>query len=253
MKFFPAILSLMLTSPAFGQNAADEFYDPAAMAAARDNVQQMHGNTLNSLFIGERLENQDHDGNSNLVWEAQGWVGYDLNKLWLKTEGHYDNENNDTEEFELQALWSHAISPFWDIQAGWRHDFEDTPRNYAVIGLMGLAPYWFEMDAAAFISEDSDASARLEAEYELRFTQRLILQPRMELNYAFSEDLDAGIGQGLHKANLGLRLRYEFKREIAPYLGVAWEKSFGDTADLLNNAGQDSSETSFVLGLRVWY
>lgn len=246
-------LLLLAGTQAVAQNAADEFYDPAAMAAARERVRQMHGDSLNSLIIGERLENQIYDGDSNLVWEAQGWIGYDLNKLWLKTEGHYNNENNDTEEFELQALWSHAISPFWDFQAGWRHDFQDTHRDFAVVGLMGLAPYWFEIDAAAFISEDGDASARLEAEYELRFTQRLILQPRLELNYTFSEDLEAGIGKGMHKGHLGLRLRYEFKREIAPYLGVAWEKSYGNTGSLLRAAGKDSSETSVVMGLRLWY
>ncbi len=245
---------LLLAGPqARAQNAADEYYDPAVMAAVRESVQHMHGDSLNSLLIAERLENQMHDGDSALIWEAQGWIGYDLNKLWLKTEGLYNNESNDTEEFELQALWSHAISPFWDFQAGWRHDSEENSRNYAVIGLMGLAPYWFEIDAAAFISEDGDTSARLEAEYELRFTQRLILQPRMELNYAFSEDLEAGIGQGLHKANLGLRLRYEFKREIAPYLGIAWEKSFGNTAEILRSSGMDNEETSLVLGLRAWY
>lgn len=244
---------LFAGTQANAQNAADEFYDPAAMAAARERVRHMHGDSLNSLIIAERLENQVHDGDRALVWEAQGWIGYDLNKLWLKTEGHFNNETNDTEEFELQALWSHAIAPFWDIQAGWRHDFEDTPKDYAVIGLMGLAPYWFEMDAAAFISEDGATSARLEAEYELRFTQRLILQPRMELNYAFTDDIDNGIGKGLNRAHLGLRLRYEFKREIAPYLGIAWEKSFGNTADLLRSSGMDNEEASLVLGLRAWY
>jgi len=243
---------LVTTVYAYGQQAED-FYDPAAMAAARDVLKQSHGDSLNYQVIGERLENQVHDGDKNLVWEAQGWVGYDLNKLWLKTEGHYDNEESQTEEFEFQALWSHAISPFWDFQAGWRHDFEDTDRDYAVIGLMGLAPYWFEMDSAAFISEDGDISARLEAEYEMRFTQRLILQPRMELNYAFHDDMQAGIGQGLHKTHLGLRLRYEFKREIAPYLGIAWEKSFGDTAEMLQAAGKENSEASLVMGIRLWY
>ena len=252
MRLMLLLLCLCTCIMKYGQQAED-FYDPAAMAAAREAVRQNHGDSLNYLVIGERLENQVHDGNSNLVWEAQGWVGYDLDKLWLKTEGHYDIDNNQTEEFEFQALWSHAISPFWDIQAGWRHDFEDTDRDYAVIGLMGLAPYWFEMDSAAFISEDGDISARLEAEYEMRFTQRLILQPRMELNYAFNDDMQAGIGQGLHKAHLGLRLRYEFKREIAPYLGIAWEKSFGDTAEMLQAAGKENSEASLVMGIRLWY
>jgi len=243
----------LLAASAAGAQPTEDFHDPAAMTQARDHLLHMHGDSLNYLVIGERLEHQVHDGDSSLLWEAQGWVGYDLNKLWLKTEGHVDNETNDTEAFEFQALWSHAIAPFWDIQAGWRHDFEDASRDHAVIGLMGLAPYWFEVDAAAFLSDDGDASARLEAEYELRFTQRLILQPRMELNYAFSAVPEAGIGQGLHKGEFGLRLRYEFKRDIAPYLGVAWEKTWGETANLLEAAGKDASETSFILGLRLWY
>ena len=252
MKSLLAIFCLLAASTAWAQPAQDG-HNPAAMAQARDHLLQMHGDSLNYLVIGERLENQVHDGDSSLVWEAQGWVGYDTNKLWLKSEGLYDNEANDTQAFELQALWSHAISPWWDVQAGWRHNFEDASRDYAVIGLMGLAPYWFEVDAAAFLSDDGDASARLEAEYELRFTQRLILQPRVELNYAFSDVPEAGIGQGMHTGEFGLRLRYEFRREIAPYLGVAWEKSWGETANLLRAAGKDTSETSFILGLRLWY
>jgi copper resistance protein B len=250
-KFF---LFLCLLAPAVvsGQTAED-FHDPAAMAAASGMARHMHGDTLNYLVIAERLENQMHDGNNSLVWEAQGWVGYDINKLWLKSEGEYDFEANDTGAFELQALWSHAISPFWDIQLGLRHDFENVSQDYAVIGLMGLAPYWFEVDAAAFVSDAGDVSTRLEAEYELRFTQRLILQPRVEINYAFEDDLETGIGQGFNKVHAGLRLRYEFKREIAPYIGVAWEKAYGNTANRLAAAGQDNGEVSVVAGLRVWY
>jgi copper resistance protein B len=253
MKKFVLFILIFLSFQTAAQQAADAYYDPAAMAAARDNVRQMHGETLNSLIIGERLENQVHDGDSSLVWEAQGWIGFDLNKLWLKTEGHYDNEANDTEEFEMQALWSHAISPFWDFQVGIRHDFEPAvSKNYGVIGLIGLAPYWFELDAAAFVSEEGDVSTRVEAEYELRLSQRMILQPRMELNYAFSDDLETGIEQGLGKAHMGLRLRYEFKREIAPYIGVSWEKSYGNTADFFEDR-KHKSEVSFVAGLRIWY
>lgn len=245
MKKLFLFLVCLLSLPAFGQSADDA----AGMAAVRQQITRMHGETLNTLFIAERLENQINSGNNNTVWEAQGWVGYDRDKLWLKSEGE-----SDAGESELQALYSRAISPFWDLQVGLRHDFGTAQsRDYAVIGLMGLAPYWFELDAAAFISDEGDASARLEAEYELRFTQRLILQPRMELNYAFSDDLVNGIGKGMHQAHFGLRLRYEFKREIAPYLGVAWEKSYGKTANLLKSAGVDTDETSFVAGIRVWY
>lgn len=242
------VVILLISMQAAAQN------NHQAMANSSAMVKKMHGDSINSLVLGERLENQVHDGDNKLVWEAQGWIGRDINKLWLKTEGHYDSERNNTEEFELQALWSHAISPFWDFQAGIRHDFEpDISRDYAVIGFQGLAPYWFEIDAAAFFSDEGDASARLEAEYELRFTQRLILQPRMEFNYAFSDDLETGVGKGMNRVHIGLRLRYEIKREIAPYIGLAWEKSYGQTADMLRAAGKDNAESSVVLGLRLWY
>ena len=233
---------------AIAQTTADDYYDSIAMADARKKLQQGHGHTINSLFIGERLESRYNDGNNELVWEAQGWIGRDTSKLWLKTEGDEDGD-----EAEFQALFSRAISPFWDLQFGLRHDFKNVSRDYAVLSLMGLAPYWFELDAAAFISEKGDTSLRVEAEYELRFSQRLILQPRMELNYAFSEDLQTDIGQGLSQAHFGLRLRYEIKREVAPYFGVVWKKSFGETADLLKVSRKDTNETSMVVGLRVWY
>ena len=265
------IIGLLLAATVASAQDQSEFFDESAVHAAHEAAMASHGDSLNYLVIGERLENQVHDGEDRVVWEAQGWVGYDIDKLWLKTEGEYDSEANDTESFEFQALWSHAISPFWDIQAGLRHDFEPalswlppgppgttvsvtpTSRNYAVLGFMGLAPYWFEVDAAAFLSDEGDLSTRLEAEYELRFTQRLILQPRMELNYAFDDDLETGVGKGFNQVHAGLRLRYEFKREIAPYIGVAWEKAYGNTADRLAAAGQDNGEVSFVAGLRVWY
>jgi copper resistance protein B len=243
----------LLAAHAAGACAAQDAHEPGAMAHAKDHLLQMHGNSLNYLVIGERLENQVHDGESSLVWEAQGWFGYDINKLWVKTEGLYDSETNHTKDLELHALWSHAIAPYWDVQVGWRHDFEYSSRNYAVIGLMGLAPYWFEVDATAFLSDDGDASARLEAEYELRFSQRLILQPRVELNYDFSNVSEASFGQGMHTGEFGLRLRYEFRREIAPYLGVTWKKTWGGETSIMQTTKQNTNETSIVLGVRAWY
>ena len=226
----------------------------SAMALSTAMAQKMHGDSINFLLIGERLENQSHDGGNDLIWEAQGWIGGDINKLWMKTEGKYDRERGDTKEFELQALWSHAVSPFWDLQAGWRHDAEvDDGFDYLTIGFLGLAPYWFEVDVAAFISEKGTLSARLEAEYELRITQRMILQPRAELNFGFENDNEAELRRGLQKTHLGLRLRYEIRREFAPYLGLAWEKSFGESASILTARAEEASETSIVAGLRFWY
>lgn len=220
-----------------------------AMQQARHANMMMHGDALNYLVLGERFEWLEGD---HALWEAQGWVGRDLDKLWIKTEGW--RERSTTQRAEVQALYSRALAPFWDLQAGVRHDTgQGTTRSYAVIGLLGLAPYWFETDLAAFVSERGDLSLRLEAEYELRFTQRLLLQPRVELNYSLADDFAAGIGKGLGESGLGLRLRYEIRREFAPYLGVEWTRVFGNTADWRRGQGLAPEEVSVVAGLRFWY
>ena len=214
----------------------------------------MHGDSVNWLLLGDRFEYASGDSADAYQWEAQGWIGKDYNKFWVKTEGEYNTQANVTEEAELQLLFSHAVAPFWDLQTGIRHnEGEAASRDYAVLGVMGLAPYWFEVDAAAFLSDAGKLSARLEAEYELRFTQRLILQPRLELNYAFSDDALAEVWQGLHEASFGLRLRYELQREFAPYAGVEWWRAYGSTATLLERNGSVRNEFRVVAGLRFWY
>lgn len=226
---------------------------PAAVTEdeAHSHLMSEHGGSLNFLVLGERFEQGDDD---SAVWELQGWLGYDYDKLWLKSEGEYDTQANRTERSEVQALYSRAIAPFWDLQAGLRRDDAGSEaRTYGVIGLMGLAPYWFELDAAAFVSEQGKLSARLEAEYELRFTQKLLLQPRLELNYSFADDAQMRIGEGPGKASFGLRLRYEIRREFAPYLGVEWERAYGATAALLRAAGDEREHLRVVAGLRFWY
>ena len=225
--------------------------DVSASSDAHAHVMSEHGASLNFLILGERFEQTDSD---EALWELQGWLGYDYDKLWLKTEGEYDTESDATERSEVQLLYSRAIAPFWDVQAGLRRDeVSAESRTYATIGLMGLAPYWFEIDAAAFVSEAGDLSARLEAEYELRFTQKLLLQPRLELNYSFADDTELLLGEGVSEASFGLRLRYEWRRELAPYLGVEWARSYGSTAALLRAAGEERSDTRVVAGLRFWY
>ncbi len=225
-----------------------------AMQEARHMNLMMHGDALNFLVLGERFEYAEDDGASARLWELQGWVGYDRDKVWFKTEGRYDTEADATEHSEVQALYSRAVAPYWDLQAGVRRDDTgSTTRHHAVLGVQGLAPYWFEVDAAAFISERGDVSARLESEYELRFTQKLLLQPRLELNYSFADDPAAGIGEGMSEASVGLRLRYELRREFAPYIGVEWSRAYGGTSALLRAAGEDRDEMNVVAGLRVWY
>jgi len=234
--------------------AADEYWDPAAMARARRAVQEEHGASKTYFVQGDRLEYRTNGGEPLFLWDAQGWWGGDHNKLWLKTEGEYSFDEDEFEEAEVQALWSRAISRYFDFQAGIRHDFlPGDDRTYGVVGVQGLAPYWFEVDAALFVSDDGDVSARIEAEYELLLTQRLILQPRTELTFAVQEVADYGVGAGLSTAELGARLRYEIKREFAPYIGVDWTRSVGATADFVRADGGDPSSMSFVAGLRLWF
>ncbi|MEH6464429.1 MAG: copper resistance protein B [Shewanella psychromarinicola] len=185
-------------------------------------------------------------------FSAQAWLGYDLNKLWLKTEGEY--LNSDEQDLEIQALYSRPIAPYWDIQLGVKTDIKPSPtRNWAVIGVQGLAPYFFDIDAALFVSEEGRTAMRLSAEYELLITQQLILSPEIEVNLFAKNDAELGIGSGVSDVSAGLRLRYEIIREFAPYIGVDWRKKFGNTADYARNEGEDTQETQLVIGFKAWF
>ncbi|NJN47331.1 MAG: copper resistance protein B [Candidatus Competibacteraceae bacterium] len=198
--------------------------------------------------FGYRLGDED-----SFNWDAQGWIGGDYHKLWFKTEGERVNGEG-FEEAEAQVLYSRLISQFWDLQAGLRYDFEPQPeRSFAVFGLHGLAPYWFEINAKAFINDQGDLSARLEAEYELLLTQKLVLSPTLELNLAGGTDKERGVGSGFNDLELSLTLRYEVIREFAPYIGVVWEKQYGKTADLARAEGMDIERTAFMAGFRFWF
>tara|TARA_R110002049_G_scaffold308839_1_gene514405 strand:- start:13300 stop:14037 length:738 start_codon:yes stop_codon:yes gene_type:complete len=205
------------------------------------------------MVLADRLEARYSDEKDIYVWDVQGWYGGDYNRLWIKTEGEGE-QGKSPESAELQALFSKRFLPFWDWQVGIRHDFEPSPdRTHAVIGLQGVVPYEFEWDSAIFVSEEGDVTARIETEYDLRVTQRLVLQPRLELNAAASDVPELGIGSGLNSSELGVRLRYELRREFAPYVGISWEKLYGDTADIARREGEDSSATFLVIGLRAWF
>ncbi len=205
----------------------------------------------------DRLEYRDDEGPNHLLWDAQGWYGGDYQRLWLKTEGERPVSDSNG-EFEVQALYSRLVAPYWDVQAGVRYDRAlgsgpDSDRAFGVLGMQGLAPYRFETDAALFVSEDGDVSLRAQFEYELLLTQRLILQPRVELNAAVQEVKSWGVGKGLNDVQLGLRLRYEIRREFAPYVGVEWVKKFGDTADFARDEGGDTGNLALLVGLRLWF
>jgi copper resistance protein B len=206
---------------------------------------------LTKVMINQ-LEVRFTDGPDPRVLEAQAWIGQDLNKLWLKAD--VEHVDGSTEEAEVQALYSRAIAPYWDFQVGWRHDIRPKPeRDWLAIGAEGLAPYWFEVDAAAFIGERGQVGARLEAEYEWMFTQRWVLSPEMKVNLHTKNDEPTGTGSGLSDLELGLRLRYEIRREFAPYIGVNWTKKFGNTADFARDEGEETDDVQFVAGIRMWF
>ena len=214
---------------------------PIAALAADDRVF--------AFAQSDRLEYVSSDGGA--VWDLQGWVGTDYHKLWVKAEGHTDDSV--TEDSELQALYSLAHTPFFDLQVGLRQDFQPASRTHLVVGIQGLAPQWFEVDAALFVDERGKVSARLEVEYDLLLTQRLVLQPRIEANLAFNSVPNLGIGSGLVDTDVGLRLRYELHRKFAPYVGVRWERLNGSTADFAAAVGEDDDDVSFVFGLQGWF
>lgn len=200
----------------------------------------------------DKLEWRNADAGSLWAWDADAWVGRDINKLWFKTEGEY--ADGSTESASVEALYSRAISPYWDLQAGWRHDFYAKPaRDWFAVGVKGLAPYWFEVDATLYAGGNGTVAGRLDAEYEILFNQKLILTPEIELSFSGDEDPARGIGSGLTDMELGLRLRYEIRREFAPYIGVNWEKKFGTTADYAEEEGESSDEVQFVAGVRAWF
>ena len=206
------------------------------------------------LLMGvlDQFEWRDTVGDSTLSWEGQGWLGKDLRKLWFKTEG--ERSGGRIEEAELQFLYSKAIARYWDFQIGVRHDFEPSPsRTWLAIGVQGLAPYFFETDIAFFVGDYGRTALRIESEYELLLTQRLILTPDFEVNFYGSDDPITGIGSGLAEIEIGLRLRYEIRREFAPYIGVNWSRVFGNTADFARINGEVISDAQLVVGLRAWF
>jgi copper resistance protein B len=205
------------------------------------------------FFQVEEFEYRANDNQDTFNWDAQGWIGGDFNKLWLKTEGEQPIEGR-LEEAEIQALYSRKISDFFDAQVGIRYDFAPDPeRTFAVVGIEGLAPYFFEIDAAAFVSNKGEISGRFKAEYDILLTQKLVLQPKFEMNVAVQEVEERGIGSGVNDVELGLRLRYEIVREFAPYVGVDWTRDLGQTADFSRAEGEDVNTLSFVAGVRFWF
>ncbi len=205
-----------------------------------------------SKFIIDRFEVIDSDKDDKpILLEAEAWFGKDLHKLWLKTE--VEQVGSETEEAELQALYSHAISPYWDIQAGLRKDFKPVEREWFALGVKGIAPYYFDVDAALFFGKGGKTAASISAEYELMLSQKTAVVPELEVNFFGQDDPEMGVGSGLSDMNFSLRLQHEFRREFAPYFGVTWTKLFGGTADYARDEGEDTSDARFMVGVHAWF
>jgi copper resistance protein B len=235
------------------EHAADAYYGEGAMARARAEMSRMHGAVPAYRILVERLEAKLREGRDAYSLDAQAWYGGDLDKLWLKADADGDFAGQ-LEGAELQALWSHAIGPFFDLQAGVRLDIGPGPeRTHLVLGVQGLAPYWIEVDAAAFLSDKGDVTARIEAEHDARITQRLILQPRIEAQFALQDIPSKQIGSGLSEFGVGARLRYHATQLIAPYVGIEYERAMGDTRRLRRLAEEHTGGIGFVAGVRFWF
>lgn len=212
----------------------------------------MHDDAIQRFVMINRLEAWDADPGTGMEWEGQAWIGTDLNRLWLRSEG--ERVDGDTESADLEVLYGRSVARWWDVVAGVRHDFKPgASQDFAAFGVIGLAPQMFEIEATAYVGERGQTAARFEAEREVLLTNRLILQPLVEVNLFGKDDRQRGIGSGLSTAEVGLRLRYEFTRKFAPYIGVVRERAFGGTADFRRLDDEDIDDTRLVIGLRTWF
>jgi len=232
---------------------ADRLYPKAAMDHARHAMMLESGGQATGLVSFNLAEYQARKGRDGFRWEGEGWYGGDIDRLTVKSEGEAVFGEG-VESAELQFLYSRAIGPYFNAQAGFRQDLGQGPdRTYATVGFEGLAPYWFEVEGALFLSDRGDALGRIEGYYDQRITQKLILQPMAEVNFALQDVPESGIGSGLSDVELGLRLRYEVVKEFAPYVGVEWARKIGDTARFARADGDDADSVSLVAGVKTWF
>jgi copper resistance protein B len=247
--------------PPRGDNRAAELLSrPALEQLMKPLPPPVEDSLLHGFLLTELLEYRANSAGPNaFVWDFVGWFGGDYNRLWVKTEGRQDLSDGNRGEGDLQLLYGRLIAPFWDLQLGVREKFNlgsglrDNTRTYAVIGLQGLAPGNFDVEPAIYVSDRGEVSAELTVSADLYLTQRLVLQPRFQGEVSVQGDDRFGTGSGVAETDIGLRLRYEIRREIAPYIGVSWLKQYGETARISRQQGETSDTVALVLGLRLWW
>lgn len=243
---FLAALVLLAGSPTIHAQAMDMSAGPAMSGM------DMDGNPLLAMVSVDQLETTQGPRADGQAWELHAWYGDDRNKLWLRSEG--ERSDGRVEDGQLELSWAHAATAFWDTQLGLRQDLgEGRSRQWAAFGVRGTAPYWVDIEATAYVGAAGRTAVRLRAEYELRLTRRLVLQPDVELNLYGRNDPAAHIGHGLANSDVGLRLRYEIRRQLAPYVGVVWRSEHGATAEQSRQQGRRASDRQWVAGLRFWF
>jgi copper resistance protein B len=212
----------------------------------------VHDRSINYYLLIDQLEWQSNAGGTGLNIDTKGWVGTDRDRLWFRAQG--DGEDGGVGEAEAHVLYGRQFSRWWDVVAGVRHEFEPWPsRTWAAFGIQGLAPYWFEVELTGYVGESGRTHLRGEVEYELLLTNRLVVQPLVEVELFGRSDPERGVGAGLSATDAGFRVRYEFRRELAPYIGVMWGNKWGKTADFAAAAGESTGGGRFVLGMRLWF
>ena len=231
--------------------AITDFDRLAAFPAVDEHA--MHGeNSVFGMLLFERLEAWDASPGTGLAWDAQAWMGTDINRLWIRSEG--EQVAGELESAGLELLYGRSVAPWWDVVAGLRHDFKPgQSQDFLAVGVIGMTPYKFELEATAYIGQSGRSAARFALEYETLLSNRLIAQPVIEAEFNGRSDATRSIGSGLSTAEAGLRLRYEFSRRFAPYIGVSWEKAYGQTAQYRLQEGEDTQEMRVVAGLRMWF
>ena len=249
MKTMPLLLAI-LPLIASATNAHDMSYRQMADIMEMDDTAAFH-----KVMLDQLEWRSGGTGEGRAAWDAQAYYGGDYSKLWIKTEGKYVSKGETgLHDANVDVLWDRVISTWWNFQAGGRQDFgPGQSRTWAAVGVQGLAPQWFQIEATVYASDEGRTAARLKAQYELLLTQRLVLQPFAEVNFYGHSDPAREIGSGLSDLELSVRLRYELRREFAPYVGVVWLRRFGGTADFVRENGGDASDLELTAGLRVWF
>lgn len=242
-------------APMQGGPAPASARDPYAYSGGYQRSTMPNAETADQLRLGalflDQLEAVESNNRWGAAWDVQAWYGGPFNRAWLRSEG--DVRGSRVETASIEALWFRLYHPFWGTQLGVRQDFGDGPdRTWVALGVQGATPYWYGVEATAYVGEAGRTAARLKASSDLRITQRLVLRPEIEANLYGRSDPARGLGSGLATLQTALRLRYEIRREFAPYIGVAWNRAFGQTETLRRATTGKVDEVQFLVGVKIW-